>query len=97
MNYMVKQLGGHQHVGFTQKDMYNHVDAMRRIEIKDGDVEVVLAYLCGKAEMDSSFFYKPKTSLKQNIKYEENTRVMERRGGSGNIALFTSKPKKPQI
>ena len=48
--------GGHQHIGFTQKDMYNHVDAMRRIEIKDGDVEVVLAYLCGKAEMDSSFF-----------------------------------------
>ena len=44
--------------------------------------------------MDSSFFYKPKTSLKQNIKYEENTRVMERRGGSRNIALFTSKPKK---
>ena len=70
MDYMVKQAGGHKHVGFTQKDMYNHVDAMPRIEIKDGDVEVVLAYLCGKAEMDSSFFYKPKTPLKQNIKYE---------------------------
>ncbi|KAL6347547.1 hypothetical protein AAG906_026072 [Vitis piasezkii] len=44
MDYMVKQSGGHQHVGFTQKDMYNHVDAMRRIEIKDGDAEAALAY-----------------------------------------------------
>ncbi|XP_034694589.1 protein FAR1-RELATED SEQUENCE 5-like [Vitis riparia] len=51
-------LRGHEHVGFTQKDIYNHVDAMRRSEIKDGDAEAALAYLCGKAEMDSSFFYK---------------------------------------
>ncbi|XP_059593079.1 protein FAR1-RELATED SEQUENCE 5-like [Vitis vinifera] len=58
MDYMVKQSGGHEHVGFTQKDIYNHVDAMRRSEIKDGDAEAALAYLCGKAEMDSSFFYK---------------------------------------
>nr|CAN62918.1 hypothetical protein VITISV_029735 [Vitis vinifera] len=58
MNYMVKQSGRHEHVGFTQKDIYNHVDAMRRSEIKDGDAEAALAYLCGKAEMDSSFFYK---------------------------------------
>ena len=28
------------------------------------------------------------------MKYEENTRVMERREGSGNITLFTSKPEK---
>ena len=53
---MVKKLGGNQHIGFTQKDMYNHVDAMRRSEIKDSDAEAALAYLCGKAEMDSSFF-----------------------------------------
>ena len=56
MDYMVKQSGGHQHVGFTQKDMYNHVDAMSRIEIKDGDAEAALAYLCGKTEIDSFFF-----------------------------------------
>ena len=45
---MVKQSRENQHVGFTQKDMYNHVDATRRIEIKDGDAEAALAYLCGK-------------------------------------------------
>ena len=33
------------------------------------------------------------TPLKPNIKYEENTRVMKRRR-DGNIALFTSNPKK---
>ncbi|XP_059597879.1 protein FAR1-RELATED SEQUENCE 5-like [Vitis vinifera] len=58
MDYMVKQSGGHEHVGFTQKNIYNHVNAMRRSEIKDGDAEAALAYLCGKAEMDASFFYK---------------------------------------
>ncbi|RVW88940.1 Protein FAR1-related sequence 5 [Vitis vinifera] len=58
MDYMVKQSGGHEHVGFTQKGIYNHVDAMRRSEIKDGDAEAALAYLCGKTEMDSLFFYK---------------------------------------
>ena len=57
MDYMVKQAGGHKHVGFTQKDIYKHVNAMRRIEIKDGDAEAMLAYLCGKVEMDSSFFF----------------------------------------
>ena len=57
MDYMVKQAVGHKHVGFTQKDIYKHVNAMRRIEIKDGDAEAMLAYLCGKVEMDSSFFF----------------------------------------
>ncbi|XP_010660261.1 protein FAR1-RELATED SEQUENCE 4-like [Vitis vinifera] len=42
----------------SHKKAYNHIDAMRRIEIKDGDAEATLAYLCGKAEMDSSLFYK---------------------------------------
>ena len=56
MEYMVKQSRENQHVGFTQKDMYNHVDTECRIEIKDGDAEAALAYLCGNASMDSSFF-----------------------------------------
>ena len=28
IDYMIQQSRGHQHVGFTQKDIYNHVDAM---------------------------------------------------------------------
>ena len=58
MDYMVKQSGGHEKVGFTPKDLYNHVDAMRRFEIKDGDAGGALAYLCAKWESDPSFFYK---------------------------------------
>ena len=56
MDYMVQQSRGHQHVDLTQKDIYNHVDAMRRIQIKDGDAKAALAYLCKKAEINSSFF-----------------------------------------
>ena len=58
MDYMVQQSRGHEHVSFTPKDIYNHVDAMHRIEIKDGNVEAVLAYLCAKAKTDPSFYYK---------------------------------------
>ena len=57
IDYMIQQSRGHQHVGFTQKDIYNHVDAMRRVEIKDGDAEATLAYLCGKTEANLSFFF----------------------------------------
>ena len=46
MDYMIQQFGGHEHVGFTPKDIYNHVDAMHRIEIKDGNAKVALTYLC---------------------------------------------------
>ena len=58
MNYMVQQSGGHEHLGFTAKDIYNHVDAMRRIEIKDSDVEATFVYLWAKVEADPSFYYK---------------------------------------
>ncbi|RVW78093.1 Protein FAR1-related sequence 5 [Vitis vinifera] len=58
MDYMVQQSGGYNNVGFTKKDLYNHVDADRRVHLRDGDAEGALAYLCGKSEMDPSFYYK---------------------------------------
>ncbi|RVX07698.1 Protein FAR1-related sequence 5 [Vitis vinifera] len=58
MDYMVQQSGGYNNVGFTKKDLYNHVDADRRVHLRDGDAEGALAYLCRKSEMDPSFYYK---------------------------------------
>ncbi|RVX03571.1 Protein FAR1-related sequence 5 [Vitis vinifera] len=58
MDYMVQQSGGYNNVGFTKKDLYNHVDADSRVHLRDGDAEGALAYLCGKSEMDPSFYYK---------------------------------------
>ena len=31
MDYMVQRSGGYNNVGFTKKDLYNHVDADRRV------------------------------------------------------------------
>ena len=45
-------------MGFTPKDIYNHVDTMHKIEIKDGDAEMALTYLCKTIEVDPSFYYK---------------------------------------
>ena len=58
MDYMVQQSGGYNNVGFTKKDLYNHVDVDRRVHMRDSDAEGALAYLCGKFEMDPSFYYK---------------------------------------
>ncbi|RVW81325.1 Protein FAR1-related sequence 3 [Vitis vinifera] len=41
-----------------KKNLYNHVDVDRRVHLRDGDAEGALAYLCGKSEMDPSFYYK---------------------------------------
>ena len=38
---------------------------MRTVEIKDGDAEGTLAYLCGKAKADPSFFFINSTSIKK--------------------------------
>ena len=38
---------------------------MRRIQIKDGDAEAALSYLCRKVETNSSFFFINSTSMKK--------------------------------
>ena len=48
MDSVVQQSGGYNNVGFTKKYLYNHVDADRRVHLRDGDAECALAYLCGK-------------------------------------------------
>ena len=58
MDYMVHQSSGYSNDDFTKKDLYNHVDANPRVQIRNGDVKVALAYLCGNVEMDPSFSYK---------------------------------------
>ena len=60
MDYMVQQSSGYNNVGFTKKkkNLYNHVDADHRVYLRYGDANGDLAYLCGKSEMDPSFYYK---------------------------------------
>ncbi|RVW68730.1 Protein FAR1-related sequence 5 [Vitis vinifera] len=58
IDYIVQQSSGYNNVGFTKKNLYNHVDADRRVHLRDGDTEGALSYLCGKSEMDPSFYYK---------------------------------------
>ena len=41
-----------------KKDLYNNANVNRRVQIRNGDAEGALACLCGKSEMDPSFYYK---------------------------------------
>ncbi|RVW64901.1 Protein FAR-RED impaired response 1 [Vitis vinifera] len=79
-DYMVQQSGGYNNVGFTKKDLYNHVDADRRVHLRDGDAEGALAYLCGKSEMDPSFYYKynvDEDNHLANLFWADSTSIVE--------------------
>ncbi|KAL4316114.1 hypothetical protein AHAS_Ahas15G0252700 [Arachis hypogaea] len=58
MGYMVSQKGGYDKVGFTSKDLHNHISKTMRSKVKDGDVFAVLAYLLSKADSDPLFLEK---------------------------------------
>ncbi|XP_028108698.1 protein FAR1-RELATED SEQUENCE 5-like [Camellia sinensis] len=53
-----QQSGSFANVGFIHKDLHNYIQAERKIEMKDGDTEYALAYLCAKADANPYFFYK---------------------------------------
>ncbi|KAK7243963.1 hypothetical protein RIF29_38778 [Crotalaria pallida] len=48
MGYMMAQKGGHANAGFVRKDLYNYLDAKKRVQVKDGDARTALSYLEGK-------------------------------------------------
>ncbi|XP_025666451.1 protein FAR1-RELATED SEQUENCE 5-like [Arachis hypogaea] len=58
MGYMVSQKGGYDKVGFTSKDLHNHISKTRRGKVKDGDAFAALAYLLSKANSDPLFLGK---------------------------------------
>ncbi|XP_020979569.1 protein FAR1-RELATED SEQUENCE 5-like [Arachis ipaensis] len=58
MGYMVSQKGGYDKVGFTSKDLHNHISKTRRGKVKDGDAFAALAYLFSKADNDPLFLGK---------------------------------------
>ncbi|XP_020985710.1 protein FAR1-RELATED SEQUENCE 5-like [Arachis duranensis] len=58
MGSMVFQKCGYDKVGFTSKDLHNHISKTRRGKVKDGDAFAALAYLLSKADSDSLFLEK---------------------------------------
>ncbi|KAI8551129.1 hypothetical protein RHMOL_Rhmol06G0161400 [Rhododendron molle] len=58
MDLMTIQSRGFDKVGFVRKDLHNIVQADRKVELKDGDVEGILGYLSAIALHDPLFFYK---------------------------------------
>ncbi|CAL5405985.1 unnamed protein product [Camellia sinensis] len=58
MDLLVQQSGSFANVGFIHKDLHNYIQAERKLEMKDGDAECALTYLCAKADADPYFFYK---------------------------------------
>ena len=58
MNYLKQQAGGIQNVGFTSKDLYNHLNMVSKAEISNGDVVAIIANFQIKQESDIGFYMK---------------------------------------
>nr|XP_029143911.1 protein FAR1-RELATED SEQUENCE 5 isoform X2 [Arachis hypogaea] len=52
MGLMVGQAGGYANVGFTKKDLNNHIERTRRAKLIGGDSNATISYLLGKADVD---------------------------------------------
>ncbi|XP_057451887.1 protein FAR1-RELATED SEQUENCE 5-like [Lotus japonicus] len=67
MEVMMGQKGGAESVGFTGKDLANHLDKQKRKRVKDGDAVAALSYLQGKLDSDPLFFFKYNKSEQGNL------------------------------
>ena len=56
--YIAGQAGGYDKVGFTKKDMFNHINHVRLANTSNGDAMAALHYLRGKADSDPEFMLK---------------------------------------
>ncbi|XP_016200085.1 protein FAR1-RELATED SEQUENCE 5-like [Arachis ipaensis] len=52
LGYMAGIAGGYSSLGFTEKDAYNYMDRSKRAKVVDGDMNVAIVYLEGKAAAD---------------------------------------------
>ncbi|XP_057444043.1 protein FAR1-RELATED SEQUENCE 5-like [Lotus japonicus] len=68
MGLMLGQKGGHESLGFTKKDLYNHIDKEKRIRVGNGDAVAALSYFEAKSESDPMFFSKYTKTVDENLK-----------------------------
>ncbi|KAI9154634.1 hypothetical protein LWI28_029173 [Acer negundo] len=65
--YMVNQKKGYSKIRFTQKDMYNQIDAKRRDEAFESDSHATLMYLQSKENSKINFYCKFSTDEKDRL------------------------------
>ncbi|XP_057432683.1 protein FAR1-RELATED SEQUENCE 5-like [Lotus japonicus] len=68
MGLMLGQKGSHEALGFTKKDLFNHIDKEKRIRVGNGDAVAALSYFQAKAEGDPMFFSKYTKTEDENLK-----------------------------
>ncbi|XP_057425943.1 protein FAR1-RELATED SEQUENCE 5-like [Lotus japonicus] len=68
MGLMLGQKGGHEALGFTKKDLFNHIDKEKQIRVGNGDAVAALSYFQAKAEGDPMFFSKYTKTEDENLK-----------------------------
>ncbi|RYR68817.1 hypothetical protein Ahy_A03g015287 [Arachis hypogaea] len=87
--------GGYDKVGFTSKDLHNHISKTRRGKVKDGDAFAALAYLFSKADSDPLFLGKftLKDGRLDNLVWADGESVVDYEC-FGNVLAFDTTYKK---
>ncbi|RYR16089.1 protein FAR1-RELATED SEQUENCE 5-like [Arachis ipaensis] len=92
---MVFQKGGYDKVGFTNKDLHNHISKTRHGKVKDGDAFAALADLLSK--LDSDLLFLEKFTLKDgkldNLVWVDEASVVDYEC-FGNVLAFDTTYKK---
>lgn len=56
MDFLCKQRGGYENIGFTTQDLYTYIRGNRNKILEGGDASSALAYLQAKKDADPNFF-----------------------------------------
>ncbi|XP_057746829.1 protein FAR1-RELATED SEQUENCE 5-like [Arachis stenosperma] len=92
MGYMVSQKGRYHKVGFTSKDLHNHISKTRRGKVKDGDALAVLAYLLSKVDSNPLFLGKftLKDSKLDNLVWADGASIVDYECFGDVLAFYTT-------
>ncbi|RYR67487.1 hypothetical protein Ahy_A03g013874 [Arachis hypogaea] len=84
--------GRYHKVGFTSKDLQNHISKTRRGKVKDGDALVALAYLLSKADSNPLFLGKftLKDSKLDNLVWADGASVVDYECFGDVLAFYTT-------
>ncbi|KAF7844218.1 protein FAR1-RELATED SEQUENCE 5-like [Senna tora] len=65
--FLSRQVGGRENVGYTLKDVSNHLTSMRMTKIKEGEAYSLLDYFQSRKSENPSFFYEIQLDVEDEI------------------------------
>lgn len=90
--FMARQAGGHQNLGFLQMDYRNYLRTKRKIAMQKGDVGAIMGYFETMQAENSSFYHAIQLDDDDNITniFWADARSMVDYGHFGDVVCFNT-------